>query len=76
MSKRIETDLQTFIKFWLVPLGIIAVIFLIEKSITGLVIIGISIFLETSNCISSPSVFNSSISAWYDYRYSRASSRK
>ena len=45
MSKRIETDLQIFIKFWLVPLGIIAVIFLIEKSITGLVIIGISIFL-------------------------------
>lgn len=45
MSKKIETDLQTFIKFWLVPLGIIAVIFLIEKAITGLVIIGISIFL-------------------------------
>ena len=45
MSKKIETDLQTFIKFWLVPLGIVFAIFLIEKSITGLVIIGISIFL-------------------------------
>ncbi len=45
MSKTIETDLRTFIKFWLVPLGIVAVIFLIEKAITGLVIIGISIFL-------------------------------
>lgn len=45
MSKKIETDLRTFIKFWLVPLGIIAVIFFIEKAIIGLVIIGISIFL-------------------------------
>lgn len=45
MSKKIETDLRTFVKFWLVPLGIVAVIFLIEKAITGLIIIGISIFL-------------------------------
>ena len=45
MSKRIETDLQTFVKFWLVPIGIILVIFLIEKALTGLIIIGISIFL-------------------------------
>ena len=45
MSKKIETDLHTFIKFWLVPLGIVFAIFVIEKSITGLIIIGISIFL-------------------------------
>ena len=45
MSKRIETDLNTFIKFWLVPLGIIVAIFLIEKAMTGLIIIGVSIFL-------------------------------
>ena len=45
MSKRIETDLQTFVRFWLVPIGIILVIFLIEKALTGLIIIGISIFL-------------------------------
>lgn len=45
MVKKIETDLQTFIKFWLVPIGIILVIFLIEKAITGLIIMGISIFL-------------------------------
>lgn len=45
MSKKIETDLNTFIKFWLVPLGLLAVIFIIEKAIMGLVIIGISIFL-------------------------------
>lgn len=45
MAKTIETDLKTFVKFWLVPLGIIAAIFLAGKAITGLVVIGISIFL-------------------------------
>lgn len=45
MSKQIETDLRTFIKFWLVPLGIGAIIFILYKAIVGLVIIGISIFL-------------------------------
>ena len=44
-SKIIETDLKTFIKFWLVPLGIVAAIFLIFKAATGLIIIGLSIFL-------------------------------
>lgn len=45
MTKKIETDWRTFIKFWLVPLIIIAMLFLIMKAITGLVIIGISILL-------------------------------
>ena len=45
MSKRIETDLKTFVKFWLVPLGIGIAIFVIFKALTGLVIIGASIFL-------------------------------
>lgn len=45
MSKTIETDLKTFAKFWLVPLGIAAVVFVLYKALTGLVIIGISIFL-------------------------------
>ena len=45
MSKTIETDIRTFVKFWLVPLGIIGVIFFLYKALTGLVIIGISIFL-------------------------------
>lgn len=45
MTKKIETDWQTFIKFWLVPLIIIGMLFLIMKAITGLVIIGISILL-------------------------------
>ena len=45
MSKKIETDLKTFVKFWLVPLGIAALIFVLYKALTGLIIIGISIFL-------------------------------
>lgn len=45
MTKKIETDWQTFIKFWLVPLIIIAALFFIAKAITGLIIIGISILL-------------------------------
>ena len=45
MTKKIGTDLNTFIKFWLVPLGLVAAIFIIEKAMTGLIIIGISIFL-------------------------------
>ncbi|MBR3322370.1 AI-2E family transporter [Candidatus Saccharibacteria bacterium] len=45
MSKKVETDICTFIKFWLVPLGIVLAIFLIEKAIVGLIIIGVSIFL-------------------------------
>ena len=45
MSKTIETDLRTFLKFWLVPIGIAGVLFFLYKALTGLVIIGISIFL-------------------------------
>lgn len=45
MAKVIETDLKTFIKFWLVPFGIVAVAFFVLKAMTGLIIIGISIFL-------------------------------
>ena len=45
MSKKIETDLQTFIKFWLVPLGITALVFILYKALTGLIIVGASIFL-------------------------------
>lgn len=45
MTKTIETDLKTFVKFWLVPLGLLAVIFIIEKAMMGLIIIGVSLFL-------------------------------
>lgn len=45
MSKRVETDLRTFVKFWLVPLGIGLTIFILYKAVEGLIIIGASIFL-------------------------------
>ena len=44
MSKQIETDLRTFVKFWMVPLLIAVIIFILYKAATGLVIIGASIF--------------------------------
>lgn len=45
MAKTIETDLKTFTKFWLVPLGIMLILLFIDKALTGLIIIGASIFL-------------------------------
>ncbi len=45
MSKIIETDLKTFVKFWLVPLGIGLVLLFLYSAQTGLIIVGISIFL-------------------------------
>ena len=45
MSKLIETDLKTFLKFWLVPVAIATIIFILYQALTGLIIIGISIFL-------------------------------
>lgn len=45
MSKKIETDIWTFTKFWLVPIGVILIGFLIGKALTGLIVVGISIFL-------------------------------
>lgn len=45
MARQIEYNTKTFVKFWLIPLIIAAVLFFIYKALTGLVIIGISIFL-------------------------------
>ena len=45
MAKQIETDFRTFIKFWSVPLVIAGVLFFLYKAVTGLIIVGISIFL-------------------------------
>ena len=46
MSKRvIETDTKTFIKFWLVPLGIGLLLLFINSAKQGLIVIGLSIFL-------------------------------
>ena len=45
MAKHIEYDTRSFIKFWLIPLFIAAILFFFYKAMTGLIIIGISIFL-------------------------------
>lgn len=46
MPKRvIETDTKTFVKFWLVPIGILLAITFIVAANQGLILIGISIFL-------------------------------
>ena len=45
MGKQIEVDTRTFIRFWLVLLGIGLIILFLYKALTGLIIIGISIFL-------------------------------
>lgn len=45
MSKLIETDTKTFVKFWSIPLAIAIVIWLIGQAANGLIVIGISIFL-------------------------------
>lgn len=45
MSKVIETDTKTFVKFWSVPLIIAIAITILYQALTGLIIIGISIFL-------------------------------
>lgn len=45
MSKLIETDTKTFVKFWMVPLVIMLVITILYQALAGLIIIGISIFL-------------------------------
>ena len=45
MSKQIETDFQTFVKFWSVPLVIAGILFFLYSAKTGLIIVGISIFL-------------------------------
>lgn len=45
MSKVIETDTKTFVKFWSIPLIIAIIVTILYQALTGLVIIGISIFL-------------------------------
>lgn len=45
MSKQIETDTKTFLRFWLIPVAIYAIWLFIQNAITGLVVVGISIFL-------------------------------
>lgn len=45
MSKKIETDTWTFVRFWGVPLIIAGILFFLYKALAGLIVIGISIFL-------------------------------
>jgi len=45
MSKTIETDTRTFLRFWLVPVGLGLVGLFLYSAVTGLMIVGISIFL-------------------------------
>lgn len=45
MQKTVSTKTQDFIRFWLVPVGIALVVLFIYKALTGLILIGISIFL-------------------------------
>ena len=45
MSRKIEVDTKTFIRFWLVILGFVLALFFIEKALTGLIIVGIAAFL-------------------------------
>ena len=44
-TNKIEVETKTFIRFWLVLLGIVAVGFLIWKAKTGLLILGAALFL-------------------------------
>lgn len=45
MSKTIETDYKTFIKFWSVPVLIYLIYIFLDKAATGLIMVGASIFL-------------------------------
>lgn len=45
MTRRIEVDTSTFVRFWLVILGLGMIAFFIWKALAGIIIVGISIFL-------------------------------
>lgn len=45
MSTRIDIDTRTFVKFWLVPFGLLLAALLIYKAQTALIILGVSLFL-------------------------------
>lgn len=45
MSKLIEADTKTFVKFWSIPVIIFIVLLILDKALTGLIVIGISVFL-------------------------------
>ena len=45
MSKKIEVDTRTFVRFWLVILGFVIVGLLVWRAFAGLIIVGIAAFL-------------------------------
>lgn len=45
MSRTIEVDTRTFVRFWLVLLGVVLVGIFIWRALTGLIIVGIAAFL-------------------------------
>lgn len=45
MSKVIETDLKTFVKFWLVPVGVVLAVLFLNAAREALIVIGLSLFL-------------------------------
>ena len=45
MSKTVEVDTKTFVRFWLVILGFILVTLFVWKALTGLIVVGAAIFL-------------------------------
>ncbi len=45
MTKQIETDTKTFLRFWLIPVAIYAIWLFLQSAVTGLIVVGISIFL-------------------------------
>ncbi|MFZ1250495.1 MAG: AI-2E family transporter [Candidatus Microsaccharimonas sp.] len=45
MRTKIDIDTRTFVRFWLVIFGIVLAAFLLFKAMTGLIILGVSLFL-------------------------------
>ncbi len=45
MAKNSESDTYKMIKFWMIPVVIISIFFLVQKAATGLIIVGVSLFL-------------------------------
>lgn len=45
MAKSSESDTAKMIKFWMIPVVIVLIFFLVRKAATGLIIVGISLFL-------------------------------
>ena len=48
MSKAIEVDTKTFLRFWLVMAGLLLVLWFVAQAMTGLIIVGLSIFLAVA----------------------------